>query len=58
MDVTYLLAGVAVSLPALLVVQTFRGRVRIYCCSGSQDPRCDLRMRAAYEKENRSRLYE
>jgi hypothetical protein len=41
--VPYLLAVFAVIVPAVLVVQTIRGRVRLQCCAA--DPSRDLRMR-------------
>jgi hypothetical protein len=45
----YLLAAFAVAVPALLVVQTIRGRVRVQCCG--VDPALDARMRPAFVEE-------
>jgi hypothetical protein len=44
----YVLASFALAAPTILVVQTRRKRIRVRCCSGAIDARCDLRMRGAF----------
>lgn len=44
----HVLAVFALAAPTILVVQTRRKRIRVTCCSGALDARCDLRMRGAF----------
>ena len=49
--VTYVVA-VLVMLPVLALVSgALLGRVRLQSCCAPADPRCDLRMRAAFEED-------
>lgn len=51
----HVLAIFAVAAPTILVVQTRRKRLRVTCCSGAIDARCDLRMRAAFASHDPTR---
>lgn len=52
----YVLAIFALVAPTILVVQTRRKRIRVTCCSGAIDARCDLRMRGAFASDHAARV--
>ena len=44
----FVIAGVVLAVPALLLLGAVTGRVRMSSCCGIADPRRDLRMREAF----------
>lgn len=54
LEPVHALAVLAIVGPAVLVVQTRRKRLRVYCCSGAAPAACDLRMTASTDAEQGS----